>query len=179
MKYNRIDIKMWLVSTSFKIIIDIFSNLCITYTWTKNNGGKQANVVDTTEMFCTKMCVFSACSALKLITNVIEWMIFSKADYLVQFLVSKANNYKLYKYCKQTRWPIRVHLKFQQLNRIMYKTPSLVVEAFLANVPYRALTNKWSLFLSTTLTVSDPKGPKPWKWQTSNLQNTRPIFWYV
>jgi hypothetical protein len=47
-------------------------------------------------------------------------MIFSKADYLVQLLASKANNYKLYKYCKQTRWPIRVHLKFQQLNRIMY-----------------------------------------------------------
>jgi hypothetical protein len=43
-------------------------------------------------------------------------MIFSKADYIVQFLVSKANNYKLYKYCKQTRWPIRVHLKFQQPN---------------------------------------------------------------
>ena len=110
-------------------------------------GGKQADVVDITERFCTKMCVFSACSALKLSTNVIEWMIFSIADYLEQFLVSKANNYKLYKYCKQTRWPIRVHLKFQRLNRIMYKTPTLVVEALLVNVPYRALTNKWSLLL--------------------------------
>jgi hypothetical protein len=29
------------------------------------------------------MCIFSACSALKLSTNVIEWMIFSKADYIV------------------------------------------------------------------------------------------------
>ena len=38
----------------------------------KYNGGKQADVVDTTERFCTKMCVFSACSALKLSTNVIE-----------------------------------------------------------------------------------------------------------
>jgi hypothetical protein len=28
------------------------------------------------------MCVFSACSALKLSTNVIEWMIFTKAGYL-------------------------------------------------------------------------------------------------
>jgi hypothetical protein len=37
-----------------------------------NNGGKQADVVDTTERFCTKMCIFSACSALKLSTNVIE-----------------------------------------------------------------------------------------------------------
>jgi hypothetical protein len=35
-----------------------------------NNGGKQADVVDTTERFCTKMCIFSACSALKLSTNV-------------------------------------------------------------------------------------------------------------
>jgi hypothetical protein len=32
MKYNRIDIKMWLVSTSFKINIGILSNLYITYT---------------------------------------------------------------------------------------------------------------------------------------------------
>ena len=37
-----------------------------------DNGGKQADVADTTEKFCTKMCVFSACSALKLSTNVIE-----------------------------------------------------------------------------------------------------------
>jgi hypothetical protein len=33
-----------------------------------DNGGKQADVADTTEKFCTKMCVFSACSALKLST---------------------------------------------------------------------------------------------------------------
>ena len=39
---------------------------------TNDNGGKQADVADTTEKFCTKMCVFSACSALKLSTNVIE-----------------------------------------------------------------------------------------------------------
>jgi hypothetical protein len=39
---------------------------------TDDNGGKQADVADTTEKFCTKMCVFSACSALKLSTNVIE-----------------------------------------------------------------------------------------------------------
>jgi hypothetical protein len=32
MKYNQIDIKMWLVSTSFKINTYIFSNLYITYT---------------------------------------------------------------------------------------------------------------------------------------------------
>jgi len=37
-----------------------------------NNGGKQADVVDTTERFCTEKCVFSACSALKLSRNVIE-----------------------------------------------------------------------------------------------------------
>jgi hypothetical protein len=32
MKYNRINIKWWLVSTSFKIYLDILSNLYITFT---------------------------------------------------------------------------------------------------------------------------------------------------
>ena len=32
MKYNRIDVKIWLVSTSFKIYIEILSKLYITYT---------------------------------------------------------------------------------------------------------------------------------------------------
>jgi hypothetical protein len=32
MKYNWINIKMWLVSTSFKINIEILSNLYVTYT---------------------------------------------------------------------------------------------------------------------------------------------------
>jgi hypothetical protein len=45
---------------------------CLHYGPVNDNGGKQADVADTTEKFCTKMCVFSACSALKLSTNVIE-----------------------------------------------------------------------------------------------------------
>ena len=32
MKYNRINIKLWLASTSFKIYLDILSNLYITFT---------------------------------------------------------------------------------------------------------------------------------------------------
>jgi hypothetical protein len=37
MKYNRINIKWWLVSTSFNIYLDILSNLYITFTFIKQN----------------------------------------------------------------------------------------------------------------------------------------------
>jgi hypothetical protein len=56
MKYNRIDIKWWLVSTSFKIYLDIFSYLYTTFTISYHNT-------------ISPKCTFSSCSSKRTLSN--------------------------------------------------------------------------------------------------------------